>query len=358
MMADSIFQQLHQSKRGLLVQLAGLGDLIMALPAIDSLQASLPHIRWTMLTRAPQCELMVERMAQVETMAWPPNGANFVQAMTTIMKLRRQQFDFAIHLYGVRSTMGALAMKALFLGIHPRLSIGRVATKSLRLFDVNWEEAHCPSLHEVDLNQALVQSLGVPTIAKEPALLPKEASLHRVAMILEAAVGFPKQFVVIFPGGARPTRRWPTTNFRVLATSLSDLGLGVCVVGGQDDYASAQLIAGSAGSKGINMAGLLSLQDLAALLSTCVGYVGNDSGPTHVAAALGTPCVALFGPGDVGRYGPRGSGPIRIIRHQVECSPCYLTSCSHHTCMRSLTLEEVVQGILDLLDNQLAGRPE
>ena len=254
--------------------------------------------------------------------------------------------------------MGALAMKALFLGIHPRLSIGRVATKSLRLFDVNWEEAHCPSLHEVDLNQALVQSLGVPTIAKEPALLPKEASLHRVAMILEAAVGFPKQFVVIFPGGARPTRRWPTTNFRVLATSLSDLGLGVCVVGGQDDYASAQLIAGSAGSKGINMAGLLSLQDLAALLSTCVGYVGNDSGPTHVAAALGTPCVALFGPGDVGRYGPRGSGPIRIIRHQVECSPCYLTSCSHHTCMRSLTLEEVVQGILDLLDNQLAGRPE
>jgi ADP-heptose:LPS heptosyltransferase len=121
------------------------------------------------------------------------------------------------------------------------------------------------------------------------------------------------------------------------------------VIGGRAEARAGQLITKS-GMQTLNLAGRLSLHELAALLSKASLYIGNDSGPTHLAAALGVPCIALFGPGDVERFAPRGNGVIRILQQKVHCSPCYRTWCSHHTCMRSLTFESVLATAMELLE--------
>lgn len=86
--------------------------------------------------------------------------------------------------------------------------------------------------------------------------------------------------------------------------------------------------------------------ELEALLKHAAIYIGNDSGPSHLAAAVGVPCVVIFGPGDSERYCPRGKNTVQIVRHSVDCAPCYLEHCSHHTCMRSLQFD-TVKGKID-----------
>ena len=195
----------------------------------------------------------------------------------------------------------------------------------------------------------MLQGLGIAPVATVPVLAPESESLLRVARILQERFGPHKPFITLFPGGARVTRHWPVPNYAALASALSAMDLGVCVIGERLEEHQARYIAEAAGHHGLNLAGALSLQDVAALLSMALIYVGNDSGPTHLAAALGVPCIALFGPGDLSRFGPRGTGMIRVLRHEVACSPCYLQTCSHHTCMRTLTMAEVLQAILEVL---------
>jgi ADP-heptose:LPS heptosyltransferase len=86
------------------------------------------------------------------------------------------------------------------------------------------------------------------------------------------------------------------------------------------------------------------LEDLAALLGRCVGYVGGDSGVTHLAAAVGTPVVAVFGPTDPAVWAPRGPH-VAIVRHRVPCQPCTweaMWACSHRACLADLTVDAVV----------------
>jgi heptosyltransferase I len=345
---DAVLQFLRKSERGLLVQLAGLGDLIMALPAINSLQAALPRLQWTLLTRSVAADLMGDRMERVVSIPWPPRPSTVVAILQGLLRLRRRRFDIAIHFYGISTARGAVAMKALFLTINPRLSIGRTSSDRWSLFDISWDERCSPSQHEVDLNLALVQSLGIPIIEHEPALSPKSVSEARMASLL-GPLWSRENFVVIFPGGAKPTKQWPLENYEALAARISALGLGIYVIGSQADQAAAQAIVAAAGAKGVNLAGRLPIQDVATVLSKALGYIGNDSGPTHLAAALGIPCVALFGPTDASRFRPRGLGPIRVLQQKGECSPCELTTGGHHTCMRSLTLESVFMNTLELI---------
>jgi len=348
MVAHRTLQHLRQSACGLLVQLAGLGDLIMALPTIESLRASLPHIRWSLLTRPANSSLLGDRLDTVRTIPWPPRPSQARTIVQEIWQLRQHRFDVAIHLYGITSRQGALAMQALFFGIHARMSIGRSGANTCRIFDVNQED-NSMAQHEVEANLAMLQSLGIPPVVKVPVLSPQRPAWLRVARIVQERLVHGKSFIVLFPGGARATRHWPVRNYAALAAALSAMDLGVCVIGDTLATQQAQYIAEAAGKHGLNLAGCLSLQDVAALLSMALVYVGNDSGPTHLAAALGVPCIALFGPGELPRFGPRGTGVIRVLRHEVACAPCYLQTCSHHTCMRSLTPGEVLQAIAEVL---------
>lgn len=333
----------HHLRRGLLVQLAGLGDLVMALPAIDALLNHYPNTEWTLLTRPAQAKLLADRDIHVVTMPWPPKLDIFLQQISTLRHLREQHFDLALHLYSTGSKKGEWAIRTLFSVIHAGLSVGRV-NGGQSAFDVNWDEAKISSRHEVDLNLGLLSTLNISASSAPPVVCVAADQSAQINKRLVDVFPDNTSLAVIFAGGARKTRYWPIENYIEVIRYLRALNMGVCIVGSSEQVEDAVQM-----SKGdplvVDFSGRLELPELAALMKKSKIYIGNDSGPSHLAAAVGVPSVVLFGPGDLGRCCPRGMGSVRIARFSVDCSPCYLEECSHHTCMRSLTVEAVKQQI-------------
>jgi len=341
-------EYLRGCSRGVLVQLAGFGDLILALPAIDNLRAFFPGIRWTVVTRSPNRAILRNRVEDVRTLPWPPDVFHFPTLVKEVLRLRRDRFDCALHLYNISSFRGAIAMKTFFMSIHPSFSIGRVSPRGFSLFDINWEETRSVSPHEVDLNLGMLRSLGVPCLVNVPSLSPDGDLVLQMSTLLKKQFPSSKQVVAVFPGGTQAVNRWPVTNYGTLALMLGQNGLGVCVLGGQAEEHAARKIVEMAGKNALSVAGHLSLQEVIALLSVVSIYVGNASGPTHLAAALGIPCIGLFRPGDVHRFHPRGPGPIRILHSNVECTPCRGINKGRHVCMETLPVEGVFKAIMDM----------
>jgi len=326
-------------KRGLMLQLAGLGDLIMALPSIDELLQAYPDTEWTMLTRPEQAELLLDRDIRVKTMHWPPDATCFVQQVSTIWQLRQCHFDLVINLYSLGSKKGEWAIRSLLFIIGAGLSLGRVSDGKL-VYDINWDESQAFAKHEIDLNLGLISMLGVQATQNIPVVKVSEKSLRQVKKYLVSKFSRSEKFAVVFAGGARRTRYWGIEKYSELIKYLLSLDLKVCIVGGESQSEDASQMTNDLESVA-NFTGQLSLQDLSALIQQSTIYIGNDSGPSHLAAAVGTPTVVIFGPGDVERYCPRGKSEIRVARFAMDCSPCYLESCSHHSCMHFLTFDMV-----------------
>ena len=346
---DAVLEYLQNRRRGLLVQLAGIGDLVMALPAIESLRLGLPHIRWTLATRPENIDVLQSQVDAIQAIPWPPTIWNIGAIIRGVIRLRRTRFDVAIHLYTISSVHGALAMKVLFLAIHPCLSIGRCRFQGLRIFDVTWDDRRMSSSHEMDLNLDLICSLGLPRAGQVPVLIPRQEALRRMTAQVHERFGTAQPFVVIFPGGRVKAQQWPVAYYSQIAEWLSAHGFGVCVIGCKDDVDGAQTIADSAGRAGWNLAGRLTLQEVIALLPHASAYIGNDSGPTHIAAALAVPCVALFRPSEMARYAPRGLGRIRILHSESRCPACERINGACHTCLESLAPETVWDTIRDMV---------
>jgi len=341
-------EYLRGCTRGVLVQLAGIGDLILALPAIDNLRAFFPGIRWTVVTRYPNRAILRNRVEDVRTLPWPPDVFHFRTLVKEVVRLRRERFDCAVHLYNIPSFRGAIAMKTFFMSIRPGLSIGRVSPSRFSLFDINWDQTQSDSPHEVDLNLGMLRSLGVPCLVNVPSLSPDGDLVLQMSLLLKKQFPFAKQVVAICPGGTQVINHWPVTNYGTLALMLSQKGLGVCVLGGQADEQAASKIVEMSGRNAVSFAGRLSLQEVMALLSGVSIYVGNSSGPTHLATALGIPCVGLFRPVDVHRFRPRGHGPIHVLYSRVECTPCQGVNKGRHVCMETLPIDVVFNAVMEM----------
>ena len=127
---------------------------------------------------------------------------------------------------------------------------------------------------------------------------------------------------------------------------IQELKAGIIILGSKEDIPLAEKISFLASGKPLVAAGKTSLKTLSALLERVDLLVTNDSGPMHIAAALGTPVVALFGPTNPGLTGPYGDGHI-VIRKEMECSPCLRGPCIHGRpiCMEAITEEEVMEAV-------------
>jgi ADP-heptose:LPS heptosyltransferase len=152
------------------------------------------------------------------------------------------------------------------------------------------------------------------------------------------------------PGSASAeTKRWPAARYAELADSLARQGLSCAVVVGPAEVRLAAKVTAAARSALPALGADLDSVELAALLARARVVVSNDSGPMHLAAAVGTPVVAFFGPTDPGRTAPSGS-PVRVLDRYVFCSPCYLERCPYrHECMEEITVRDALRAVEELL---------
>lgn len=208
--------------------------------------------------------------------------------------------------------------------------------------------------HEVDLYLACVRALGISTEGARPTFYPTPASRQRVQELLPAG----RPLAVIHPaGGQNPgmvlsAKRWPAPRFAEIARRLvQERRASIIIVGGPGDRELAEEVRRLAGEADHvrNLAGELSFDELGALLEHAVLFIGNDTGAMHLAAAVGTPTVAVFGPSDPRRYGPYGAGH-RAIWNPPECAPCFdrghwNTACQRFRCIEGVSVEDVWQAV-------------
>jgi heptosyltransferase-2 len=197
--------------------------------------------------------------------------------------------------------------------------------------------------HEVERLLALAQQPGGTTPAVSLGLT---AADHAAAEAWLTAHGVAAGFTALAPGSVWGTKRWP-----YYAELASRTDGRVVVVGGREDAPLAQAIVQSSGGRAVSAAGVLSLRESAALIRRARLLVTNDSAPLHLATAVGTPVLALFGPTvpEFG-FGPRRPGDVTLGHAELSCRPCsrhgpQVCPLGHHRCMRDLSVEAVSKAI-------------
>jgi ADP-heptose:LPS heptosyltransferase len=147
-----------------------------------------------------------------------------------------------------------------------------------------------------------------------------------------------ERFAVLLPATHRETKRWPIERFAAMVKPIEDrFGLKTILAGGPDAAALASAIPGA-----LNLAGKTTLRQLVALLERADLVIANDTGPMHIASALGRPLVTMFGPTSPLQTGPYGRMES-VVRLDMPCSPCFSRQCSHQSCLRQLQVGPVLE---------------
>lgn len=342
----------------LCVRLDSIGDVLMTTPAVRALRESRKGRRITLLTSCAGAEVarLIPEVDEVIAFGAPwmkatPRGAAPAESREMVDRLESLRFDGAV-IFTVYSQNPLPAAHMCYLaGIPLRLAYCRENPYQLLSGWVQEPEPLQPPRHEVMRQLDLVRTIGCTTGDSRLSLRVPEQARRSIAQVLEElGIEGETRFIVIHPGATAPSRRYPPESFAGIGECLTkDLGIRVLLTGTDSELPLAEAIRDRIGSGASSLAGRLKLDELAALLSLSSLLVSNNTGPAHVAAALGTPVVSLYALTNP-QHVPWGV-PSRVLYHDVDCKYCYKSVCplKHHDCLRLLSPSVVLSAVKDLL---------
>jgi heptosyltransferase-1 len=192
----------------------------------------------------------------------------------------------------------------------------------------------------------LLNSIGIPINAVEYRVSVSNQDRKKVDEILKKhGINGTKFFIAINPVAKWETKLWPNDRFASLADKIiSEYKVKIVFTGSPHDDPIIQDILFSMKGRAMNLAGRTTLKMLAALYEKAALVISTDTGPMHLAAAVGTPVVALFGPTAPWRTGPYGTGH-QVITAEMGCSPCFKRRCETINCMHRISVEQVLNGV-------------
>jgi len=325
-----------------------IGDAIMTTPAVRTIRQNFPAADITLLALPWVADVFRASPHVNRIMPYERNSRHKGLKGKIILaaELRRQQFDAAILLQNAFEA----AFLTLLAGIPVRAGYTTDARGLLLTHGVK-RTAGIKGVHQVHYYLEMLRGLGLAPGTDELELtVPPEASRWARDYLRDAAGGGAKRIIGINPGAAYgPAKRWPAEKYAELARKLLRFPDAMVVVFGTaaDREAASRIKAVPGGDRNvIDLTGRTTLAQAMGLIGLCSVFVTNDSGLMHIAAALNTPTVAVFGstnPVTTGPYASRAS----IVRTELECSPCLETHCprKHFQCMENISVEEVFQTV-------------
>lgn len=340
--------------RILVFQTAFPGDVILTLPLVQAAGRFFPGACIACVAIPAAAPALHNHPAIAEVIPYDKRGAarGCGAAFALARRLREGRFDIALVPH--RSLRSAMIVRAS--GIPRRIGFSTSAGRLLFTDVVRYD----PSAHEMVRNTDLLGPLGVPRQESEmPRLYPSENDRRVVDGFLAgwetaggSAVAGP--LVALAPGSVWATKRWQEESFAALAGELEKRGARVVLVGGAADRELCERI-GATLRRGLVAAGTMSLLQSAELLRRCRVVVSNDSAPVHLAAGVGTPVVAVFGP-TVPAFGfaPRGKDDVVVEIAGLSCRPCGIHGgdrCPIKTfeCMVRITPSMVLDRVIRIL---------
>jgi ADP-heptose:LPS heptosyltransferase len=332
----------------------GLGDLIVALPALDALRAAYPDAGIVLLATAMHAALWRGRTGPIDRVVVipPSRGVNgdgdtlddpvaldaFFAAMT------RERFDLAVQLHG-----GGRFSNPFLLRLGARVTAG------LRTPDAAPLDRMLPYVYfqpEIARYLEAVAIVGARPVGFTPRLNVTAADLAEAEAVVSED-GRP--LAALHPGATDPRRRWPPANFASLGDRLAAVGARVVVTGTPEERPLVEAVQAAMRAEAVDLCGRLSLGGLVGLLSRCHVVVSNDSGPMHLAYAVGAPTVGVFWGMNLCNYGPPTRARFRpVVSWRMACPVCDSLQpgpdCGHReSFVADVAVDEVAGHALDLL---------
>ncbi len=341
----------------LILKPSSLGDVIHALPVLRLLKKHLPQSRiywWldrhllSLLEGDPDLAGVIafERKRWAAPHRWP-------EMLASVRDMRARQFDWAIDLQGLaRSGIFAwLANAGLTIGLD---NTGNGSREGARAFYDLTPPRAAPGTHAVDRYLAVLPLLKVP-VDRDFEWLPRRPEI--AARIQEKWAAASGPFVVLLPGARWNNKRWPVENFVELAKLMRTMSaLQFVILGSADERALGQAIASANPGRCLNLAGQTTLWEMIEWVRRGRLVISNDTGPMHVAAALGRPLIALFGPTNPRHTGPYGQPGSVLQMNSLPCIPCMQSDCRFSTplaCLKSITPQSVYARVRQELASSL-----
>ncbi len=303
-----------RSPRILIVRLSAVGDLVQTLPVLCAVRERFPEafIGWVVQDRiAP----LIEGHRALDEMITVPR--RWMRSPSECMKIHRRlrslRFDMAIDVQSLTKS----ALLAWLSGARWRIGFGGAAGRELSQC-LNTDLVHPTAKHMVDRYLQLLWPLGIRRVEARFDL-PETAAEAEAARQTVRNVGLEGPFAMINPGAGWPSKLWPAGRYAAVARHLSKrwaLPSLVVWAGAEEKALAEQVVAASEGAS--QMAPATSLRQLASLARQARLFVGADTGPLHIAAAVDTPCVGLYGPWPAERHGPYGQGHIAVEKMRFD----------------------------------------
>jgi len=342
----------------LAVRLDALGDVLMTTPALRALKQSAPERRVTLLTSPAGAEVaaLVPEVDDVlvydapwvkATAPRPDSGPDHA----TIDRLRSGRFDAAVVFTVYSQNPLPSAMLCYLADVPLRLAHCRENPYQLLTDHVPDPEPDKRIRHEVRRQLDLVAAVGCRTDDERLSLrVGDKARVFVHGLLYGMGLDRGRPWAVIHPGASAPSRRYPSDGFAEAARQLvRGAGWQVVFTGGADERDLIESIQRRLGAASFSLAGRLNLEQLAALIAAAPLLISNNTGPAHVAAAVGTPVVDLYALTNP-QHTPWGV-PSRVLSHDVPCRYCYKSVCplGHGDCLRLVPPEAVAEAALELV---------
>lgn len=348
-----------RARNVLCVRLDALGDVLMTTPALRAVRESVAGRRLTLLTSSLGVEVaaLAPQIDSVMTYNAPwmkatPPAACQRQDVAMVERLRREHFDAAIIFTVYSQSPMPAAMLCYLAGIPLRLAHCRENPYQLLTDWIVETEPQGQVRHEVRRQLDLVAAVGCTTSDDRMTVeVPAGARRSVRGLLDELGIDARQPWVVIHPGASAPSRRYPAEGFASAARRLvRESGWQVVFTGSRGERTLVDEIRRMMAAPSRSLAGRLSLPELAALLQDAPLLISNNTGPVHIAAAVGTPVVDLYALTNP-QHTP-WAVPHRVLFHDVECKYCYKSTCpaGHHDCLRRVEPAAIVQAARELLE--------
>lgn len=333
-------------ERVLVIKLRYLGDVLLSTPVLTFLRAAFPRASLSILVN-PGTEAMVATNPHLDEVLIVERAASPLRQLHFALALRRRRFDLVVDLTdGDRA-----AILSRLTGAAIRVGFNRGNRWRGRLYThlVPVRQQPIPIVRQ---HLMALETVGI-SVASSPPVLKVRAADESAAVSALASVEITpdERFVAMHPGARWWFKSWPADRFASLIDYVQGkLGVKVVLLGSPADQEAAGAIMDRVETGSRSLVGRLALLELAALLKRAALFVGNDSGPMHIAAAVGAPVIGLFGPSDPTMWGPAGQGHT-VFYKGIDCRPCFPGGCvrGEQNCMRLIALDEVIPAVERML---------
>ncbi len=335
-----------------------IGEVLLSTVLIDGMKKLYPDAEISFVTSEYSKDILAGRsdLSEIITADTQKSSGWFLKAVKLAIVLRKRRFDYSI----VLNANKILHLATFLAGIPVRIGYRR--KWSVFLNKTIEDEREKGQKHEAEYAMDFARLLGLKNFEQpSPRLVCEDASREKVKkLLLKKGVNLSRKLIVVHPASSNPAKMWEKTRYSELIKKLkSHFECEIMVIGTGKERQLAEDIIIDTSENIFNVCGELNLKELAALLKRANVFIGNDSGPMHMAAALDVPVIAIFGRNIPG-VGPKRWGPYgkkhKVFHKDPLCEKCYDRECPYdYKCLTAVTVDEVFDAAKQYLMNRRGG---